>query len=180
MRILPALAATVLLAAAPALAQDSYGIFEDQPAVGSTIKRRLISWPVPINRTYAELSPEHREVVRKAYPDLAPSDEPPYPARGMEPLLREIAVVQKSQVGEGPVKITVKIDEKGEAQSVASLASPNRTITQLVAFALMREKYKPGTCGGRPCARDFVFEHAFGRDMRGAPSENFRPYDPAR
>ena len=178
---LPIIFTAALLVAAPrASAQDAYGIFEDQPAVGSTIKRRLISWPVPVNRTYAELSPEHREVVRKAYPGMAPSDEPPYPARGMEPLLREIAVVQRGQVGEGPVKMLVKVDEKGEPQSVASMASPNRTITQLVAFALMREKYKPATCGGQPCGRDFVFEHTFGRDMRGAPSENFRPYDPAR
>ena len=68
-------------------------------------------------RSYAELSPEHREVVHKAYPDLAPSDEPPYPARGMEPLLREIAVVQKSQVGEGPVKMAVCILDLRMARS---------------------------------------------------------------
>src|SRR5687768_2740833 len=139
------IAALALAAALPAGAQDTYAIYEDQPAVGSTIKRRLVSWPVPINRTYAELSPEHRNLVREPYREMAPGDEPPYPARGMEPLLREIAVVQKGQVGEGPVRMVVKVDDKGEAQSVASLASPNRTITQLVGFALMQQKYKPGT-----------------------------------
>ena len=174
---------TLLLAAfaaLPAAAQDVYAIFEDTPGVGSTIKRRLIGWPVPINRTYGELSPEDRAKVRAAYGDLTPSDEPPYPLRGMEPLLREVSVVQKSQLAEGLVKMMVKVDEQGEPQSVASLRSPNRTVTQLVAFALMQQKYKPGTCGGRPCARDFLFEHDFVRDMRGAPSEQFRPYESAR
>jgi hypothetical protein len=76
--------------------------------------------------------------------------------------------------------MTVKVDEKGEAQSAAALQSPNRNVTQLVAFALMREKYKPGTCAGQPCARDFVFEHTFTRDMRGAPSESFIPYETPR
>jgi hypothetical protein len=180
MRSLSVVAIALLLAATPALAQDTYAILEDQPAVGSTIKRRLVSWPVPINRTYAELSPEHRAIVRAPYKDMAAGDEPPYPVRGMEPLLREVSVVQKNQLGEGPVKIVIKVDEKGEAQSAARLESPSNTVTQLVAFALMREKYKPGTCGGRPCARDFVFEHNFQRDMRGAPSESFRPYESAR
>lgn len=179
MRCLLTIAAALALAL-PASAQDSYAIFEDTPAVGSTIKRRLLSWPVPVNRTYAQLSAEDRARVRAAYPDMAPSDEPPYPLRGMETLLREIAVVPKNQLGDGPVKMLVKVDDKGEPQSVASVQSPNRRVTQLVAFALMQEKYKPGTCAGSPCARDFVFEHDFARDMRGAPSEQFRPYDPAR
>ena len=180
MRALPLLAVALLLAVLPAFAQDSFAILEDEPAVGSTIKRRLVSWPVPINRTYAELSAEHRAIVRAPYKDLAAGDEPPYPVRGMESLLREVSVVQKNQLGHGPVKIVIKVDEKGDAQSAARLESPGSTVTQLVAFALMREKYKPGTCGGRPCARDFVFEHHFARELRGAPTESFRPYESTR
>ena len=180
MNIHALLPAVLLAVAIPVAAQDTYAIVEEAPAVGSTIKRRLVTWPVPINRTYAQLAPEHRELVRRAYPDLAPSDEPPYPERGMEPLLREIAVVQRGQLGEGPVKMLVKVDAKGEAQSVAAVQSPNHNITQLVAFALMRERYKPATCGGQPCARDFVFEHTFNREMRGAPRESFRPYETPR
>ena len=175
------LVATLLvLAALPAAAQDVYSISEDEPAVGSTIKRRVVTWPVPINRTYAELSPQHRAIVHAPYGDMASGDEPPYPARGMEPLLRDIATIQKGQVGDGRVRIVVKVDDKGEAQSAAALQSPNRNVTRLVAFALMQQKYKPGTCAGRPCARDFIFEHAFARDMRGSPTENFRPYESAR
>ena len=180
MRALLALTAALLLVAGTAFAQDVYVILEDTPGVGSTIKRRLVTWPIPVNRTYAQLAPEHREIVRRAYPDMAPNDEPPYPERGMEPLLREVAQVQKAQLGEGPVRIGVKVDEKGEAQSAFSLQSPNRNVTQVVAFALMQQKYKPGTCGGQPCARDFVFEHTFTREGRMAPSESYRPYEYAR
>jgi len=173
-------AAALLLVAGAASAQDAYVILEDTPTVGSTIKRRLVTWPVPVNRTYAELSAGHRDIVRRAYPDMAPGDEPPYPERGMEPLLREVALVQKAQLGDGPVRIGVKVDEKGEAQSAYSLQSPNRNVTQVVGFALMQQKYKPGTCAGQPCARDFIFEHTFTREGRMAPSESYRPYEYAR
>jgi hypothetical protein len=179
---LASIAAVLMTAclAIPATAQDAYVILEDTPVVGSTIKRRLVTWPVPINRTYAELSPEHRELVRRAYPDMASGDEPPYPERGMEPLLREVSLVQKAQLGEGVVRIGVKVDEKGEAQSAYSLQSPNRNVTQVVGFALMQQKYKPASCAGQPCARDFIFEHTFTREGRMAPTESYRPYDYAR
>ena len=182
MRLVPLLVLVLIASAAPrfAQAQDVYVVLEEHPAIGSSIKRRLVTWPVPINRTWDELSPEHRAIVRQGYRNMAPGDEPPYPLRGMEPLLRDIALIQKGGIGEGPVRMIVKVDETGEAQVAAAVTAPNPQVAQVVGFALMQQKYKPGTCGGQVCTRDYHFEHTFTREARSAPSQSYSPNDPTR
>ena len=165
-----------LLFASAAVAQtDIYTITEDQASAGSSVKRRLVAWPVPINRKYAELSAADKELVRKAYAGEPAMDEPPYPAAGMQPMLQQIAQILRFDLGEGTVRARVAVDESGVAQSIAVSSSPNDAVTKLVAHVLLAEKYKPAICEGKPCSRDYLFEFGFVRNMAPGIGNSQRP-----
>ena len=52
-----------LMWASSALAADVYSIQADNLDTGSNIPRAAVTWPVPINKGYAELSAEQQRVV---------------------------------------------------------------------------------------------------------------------
>jgi hypothetical protein len=59
--------------------------------------------------------------------------------------------------------MTVRIDEKGEAQSVAVYQTENQEFSSRVGQLLMLTDYKPGKCNGTPCPMDFLFHFNFKR-----------------
>ena len=64
-------------------------------------------------------------------------------------------------VGEGDLFLTVRVDEKGEPQSTTVYATPGDRVSKEAANVLMRVKYKPGTCAGKPCTAEFPFTAKF-------------------
>ena len=72
---------SALAASAPAQTQTSakYGLKEVQPRTGSNISEYLVPpIGIPINRTYAELSPEDRKKWQSSYEEMKDGDEPPF------------------------------------------------------------------------------------------------------
>jgi hypothetical protein len=144
------------------LAPPEYGIKEDEPRVGTRIKRQVVSaGRIPINRRWHELTPEEQAIVRSAYETMAAGDEPPFPADGLKPLLDAIRQAERHLLVAGKLLLVATVDSKGEAQTVKVLASPDNAMTQFVAKVLIATKFKPAVCGGQPCCMDYLVELQF-------------------
>lgn len=168
--------AAALLGSLGAIAKDQYALRADVPETGSNISRTALLWPVPVEATYDELSPAQKEVVRSDYVNLAPGDEPAYPAYGMVPVLRDIAKMRASYIpNTGVIHLGVRVDSRGHAQGVAVLATPDELLARAVAFTLMHATYKPAKCAGRPCDSDYSFRYDFQRSHRSNPIVGWAP-----
>jgi hypothetical protein len=148
-----------LLWAASAGAADPYAVREDVPETGSNIQKATVSWRVPVEKRYAELSSDELKLVRDDYVTLGARDEPPYPRDGMTAILKEVARVQRTNRGSGWLHLAVRIDARGEPQGIAVLASPDNAMAHGVAYALMNARYKPAMCEGAACAADYSFKY---------------------
>lgn len=148
-----------LLWAASAGAADPYAVREDVPETGSNIQKATVHWRVPVEKRYSELSSDELRLVRDDYERLGARDEPPYPRDGMTPILTEVARVQRTNRGTGLLHLAVRVDARGEPQGIAVLASPDNAVAHGVAYALMKERYKPAMCDGAPCAGDYSFKY---------------------
>ena len=148
-----------LMWAASAMAADVYSVREEVPETGSNIIKATVRWPVPVNKTYAQLNSEEQRIVRDEYDRLGVRDEPPYPRDGMAPILADVARIQTRNLGSGLLHLAVRVDARGEPQGVVVLASPDMAIDHAAAFALMHARYKPALCDGAPCAGDFSFRY---------------------
>jgi hypothetical protein len=148
-----------LLWTASAGAADVYAIRGEIPETGSNIPRAAITWPIPINKRYEDLTGEQQRMVRDDYVSLSARDEPPYPRDGMMPILGEVARIQAKGKGSGLLHLAVRVDSRGQPQDVAVLRSPDHAISQAVSYVLMRSAYKPAKCDGAPCASDFSFKY---------------------
>ena len=152
--------------AAPApsdmLAQATLPITQARSATGSRIRRELPKLTIPATEPYDKLTAEQRRVFRALFTDLADSDEPPYPVDGLLPVAKSLVfALADGAVDEGELFLTVRVDEKGEPQSTSIYATPNQRISKEAATVLMKVKYKPATCAGKPCTSEFPFTARF-------------------
>src|SRR5579862_4552063 len=70
--------------------EAQYQIKEDQPAVGTLLKRGAVTGPLPYDKRYDQLTAEQRMQVKSNYEAMADDDEPPFPAEGLGPLMKSI------------------------------------------------------------------------------------------
>ncbi len=146
----------------PAVAQTSIPIVQARPDTGSRIRRPLVKMFIDAEKPYAELTPEQRAKFRAHFAGLADADEPPYPEGGLRPVAESLAfVLADGQVGRGRLFVTVKVDEKGVPSSVSVYEAPDSRTSKEAANVLMKTRYKPGVCGGRPCTSEFPFDVRF-------------------
>jgi len=116
---------------------------------------------LPYDRSYAQLSPEQKAVLRAEYDSVGPNDEPPYPKYGLSEVADAVARMPVRAPIDGEVVLTVRVDERGDAKSVSLYKTPDDRLSNLIAATLTRIKFKPGLCEGRPCAMDYVFRFHF-------------------
>lgn len=159
-----AILATVELPAAvpDALAQVTLPITQARPDTGSRIRRDLVKMTIPASDPWDQLTPQQRTAFLAHFSNLGEGDEPPYPREGLLPLAKSMVFeFADGPVGEGELFLTVKVDEKGEPQSVAVYATPSTRISKEAAAVLMAAKYKPALCKGKPCTSEFPFTARF-------------------
>ena len=160
-----ALFATPGARADEALAPAKYVIRQDLPDTGTRIPRRVFTGSlIPINRRYAELTPDERRLVKSQYEAMAEADEPPFPVDGLEAVYAAVAKVQKTLLVTGKLAMEVDVDSQGQASSVRVLASPDPKLTQAVASVLMLTRYKPAVCGAKPCRMSLPINVNFSMD----------------
>jgi len=144
-----------LLLPMAAAAQATYGLKETEPRVGTTVRAEVVRSSIPFDKTYEQMTAEEKEVFRSNYDKLGANDEPPFPLQGLTEIGRELVRLESSGQFRGPLIMTVRIDDKGEAQSTAVYKTPNDDFSKSVAIVAMKSKYKPAKCDGKPCAMDF-------------------------
>jgi hypothetical protein len=155
--------AVCLIWAASAAAKATYTLRDEVPETGSNILRSTVAWPVPIDKSFAELNAEERSIVAGDYMKVGAGDEPPYPRDGMTGVLREIARLQAGEKATGWLHIAVRVDANGRARGAALLAEPNKALAQAVTYVLLNTPYKAAKCDGKPCEADYSFKYEFTR-----------------
>ena len=139
-----------------------YTLRESDARTGTNIKQSVVvGWGVPLDKTYAELTEAQRAQVKARYESMGPDDEPPFPARGLEPIYRAIAAAQQRLLVEDALSIVVDVNSLGEATAVSVLRPSSPAMTQFVAAVLLREHYKPAVCAGTPCRMQLPFRIDF-------------------
>lgn len=134
-------------------ASRPYTIKRQDAFTGSNIRTVVGSgYAVPPEKPYAQLTPEQQQVVKGRYKVLQDDDAPPYPEKGMLEISRAMGRLISREEASGLLRANVKVDERGVAQSVTLLKSPDNEAGRLAAAMFMQIKYTPGRCAGQPCA----------------------------
>ena len=143
-------------------AQTSLPIVQAQPGTGSRIRRELVKMVIPAEKRYDELTPDQKAKFRAHFSNLADTDEPSYPVNGLRPLAEEMVLaLAYGPVGKGALFMTVHVDEHGEPSKTAVYETPDSRVSRTVASVLMKTKYKPAQCKGKPCSSEFPFTALF-------------------
>ena len=133
-----------------------YSPTPERPVTGTRIERPVVTG-IPIDKSYAELSPEQQRQVKADYTNLGAADEPPYPLNGLKSISQRIANSDVSASVDGELVMQVDVSSSGEATRVTTVHSPDANIARVAAIALQRERYKPAICHGQPCAMPFIY-----------------------
>ena len=145
----------------PRLEDRPYRLKEDSLGIGSNIPRAVAGASIPLDRPYEEFSPEERAMLHSLYKDMKPGDEPPFPARGLKGVMREIVDLQRRVQIDAQADFGVRVDAKGQAQSIAVYRSPGDSFAKAIAYYLLNTDYKPAKCGGTPCEGEYRFRFDF-------------------
>src|SRR5262245_39353256 len=132
-------------------------------STGTLLKKPLRwTWPIPVNKAWAELTPEQQAQFRSLYEAIPEGDEPPFPVQGMKPVFSAIQKGQDIMQARGALDFAVTVGPDGKATYVADhggITGVNaREMANYVASVLMMAKYKPAVCAGKPCVMEFPFK----------------------
>jgi hypothetical protein len=125
-----------------------------------TLIKKEIRWSskIPLNRTYAQLTPEQKAEFHAMYESLPPGDEPPFPAEGLKAVFSAIKKAQEKLQARGDLNMAVTVGPDGKAKQVADYGSvDNPEMTKFAASVLLMTKFKPAVCAGAPCTMQFPF-----------------------
>jgi len=142
--------------------KPEYGIKEDQPTTGSSIKRYVVTGSVvPINKRYGEFTAEEKATLNQYYESIAQGDEPPFPAEGLRPIYDAVRKAQAKLLVNGDLTMLATVSAEGEVIEIKAIGSPSTEMTQFVASVLFMTKFKPAVCGRKPCTMQYPFAYSF-------------------
>ena len=148
--------------AGPAGAQETarHDLREGSPRTGTMIQRKtVINSPVPMDRSYAELTPAQQATLRGYYHQMPAADEPPFPRHGMKPLFEALYKVRdRADALRGPVgllEMYATVNSDGKVVDVAVYATPDKAYSEAAATVLGLTEFKPAVCAGKPCRMEF-------------------------
>jgi hypothetical protein len=149
--------ALLLCYMAAASSAAGFAIKQEQPDLGSQLRRRIGFSSFPLDKTYPELGEPGLRVVREAFQKLRPGDDPPFP----ETSLRSVITLVESarQETDGPLRIhlVMQVDENGSAKLLAGAETTNEQLLANIVSVLTAVKFRPGRCDGKPCMMEFPF-----------------------
>ena len=116
--------------------------------------RRDVAAPnVPLDRRYDQMDEAQRALLRARYVGMGVADEPPWPAKGMAPLMMALRQGADAYRVTGQLDMTVEVGPDGAARSISVYeGAGDPQFTKFAAALLMTTKYKPAVCAGQPCA----------------------------
>lgn len=147
----------------PVEASRNYGLDYGRHVEGEDARSEEVRGSnVPYNKSYQQLSPGQKLLVRDDYPLMDDADEPPYPEHGTQGLMEQVRHKQGTRLATGVAVIYVTVNPDGTAKSALVARTPKQTLTDDIKAILLKEKYKPGLCAGRPCEMVYPFRMSFG------------------
>jgi hypothetical protein len=156
---------TLIAASVSTFAQTpgpQYGIKEDEPRIGSQIRRYAVKpLTIAINLPYEQLSPSDRIKVHHNYEAIAPGDEPPFPAGGLVAILDPIRKVQQKLLVSEDLFLVAMVDRTGKAIEVSAFGPQDSTMTKVASQLLLLTPFKPAVCSGQPCQMQFPLRMRF-------------------
>jgi hypothetical protein len=159
--LLGMLMAFAVLASNIALSQSQSAdknVKEAEPELGTRIPRTIASSQTfSPNKKWSELSDEEHAAFRAQYEDMPDTDEPPYPLGGMAPIFRQLSIDAGRAGVYGTFIIDVTVNARGDGTKVTLVKYPSVEAAKVVAYVLVKTKYKPAVCHGKPCIMDFPF-----------------------
>lgn len=159
----------VLVPAAVNAAQFEFK--QDRPDAGTIVRRAIGSANIPLDKTYADLSPAAAQAVRESFPKLKPHDEPPFPEKSLRALIALATTLRYQTDGTARVSVVVQVDETGAARVVSAAESHDAQLFAGVVSTLAATRFRPGTCDGNPCSMEFpliIEVEGIGRSIRQA------------
>lgn len=148
--------------APPAVVPNRYSLSSQDSGVGKFRAKVGKGGPAPFGKTYAEMSADERQSVRRQYAMLHPDDEPPYPLRGAADLYEMLTEAHFELRTSGVLNAHVQVDSSGAASAVNVFKSPSPAMTTVATIVLLKEKFKPGLCAGTPCPMVYPVVIQFG------------------
>lgn len=131
---------------------------EAQPETGTRILKTIASsQSFSLNKKWAELSDAQHAAFRAQYEDMPDTDEPPYPLEGMAPIFRQLSTDAGRAGVYGTFIIDVTVNAHGDGTKVTLVKYTSVEAAKVVAYVLVKTKYKPAVCRGKPCIMDFPF-----------------------
>jgi hypothetical protein len=147
-----------------AIERKTYSMKES--VLGSQLKRDAVkNVAVPIDKTFAQLTPQERLLVKAPYGPMGADDEPPYPLYGLRKTFEASIKLAGALRVRGELVLAVNVDSTGQPISVEVIDSPDKEMTKRMAAVLMLDKYKPAVCSGAPCKKQYWFRMNFVDDL---------------
>ncbi len=137
-------------------ANAQYYIVQD--SLGSHIRYKVVHSGIPLDQSYAELSEQHKQIVRAGYGGLDDNIVPPFPKSGLRYMLTKLVDAQKYLNTRGKFVAIAVVDTAGKVRKVSVLKSPNEGITEFVSKMLKITEFSPGICDGAPCNSEYLLE----------------------
>lgn len=163
---LAVLISAALCTAFPTAAQErneQHTIKDGEARTGSKFRDVAVrSGGIPFNLTYGQLTAEQKSQLKSAYESMGDDDEPPFPAAGLAPIMKEVHQAQKILRVRGDLRLHARVNAEGKVTTVAVAKSVDSRMDTYVAGILMRTKFKPAMCGGVACAQEYLFMTEFG------------------
>ena len=129
---------------------------------GSAVRTAIAaSAHIPLDKRYEELTAEQRAVLNANYEAVGLDDEPPFPAAGLEPLVRLLHQAQQKLRARGELYLVATVAADGTVTEVKTVGSPSAEMTRVASSALMLTRFKPARCAGVPCSMQYPFALKF-------------------
>lgn len=146
-----------------ARADERHSLKEDMARTGISLPRAAPVTPIPLGKSYANLTPAQQVAVRRHYEALAPGDEPPYPVKGPRQMIAAIQMALGDIPASGELILLVRVGADGVAQSVTAVGEPSAEMVKYASTVAMLQQYKPAICDGKPCEMIYQFAFTFDR-----------------
>jgi hypothetical protein len=148
---------------APEPDQSEYSLYKKTDPRSRELSKQELSWVkgLPFGESYDRLTPGQKQSARSSYLMLHETDEPPYPADGMQSAANWMSKVQEKGLMLGALVLYVTVGVDGKASSVKVVRSPDPELSRVASMIMMNEKFKPGICAGTPCAMVYPIRYQF-------------------
>lgn len=133
----------------------SFDIKQDEPETGSSLRQKIGSANVPLDKTYGQLNASSLQKVHDSFPNLSTGDEPPFPEASLRPLVSVLSELRFNVQGVAHASLVVKVNAAGQVQSVTLKDANDDSLKEAAIQVLAQAKFKPARCGGSPCDMDF-------------------------